>query len=735
MSRRPRDWVPVLVGLVLVGGTLVGVGLAFRLSSNGHSDALALLGIAVGLVVGVPPLVAQLGRSRRPDPRPVDELANLLAQAVDGQWRKEAAERRLLSPDPIPIRWSLSDLAVTGAVAAAVGAPDTPPAFPPLPQQARVTEADLQAGGGRAELHRVYAGLASGRVVVIGAPGAGKSGTAILLLLDSLAHRDRLDNDAQRARTPVPVLLTAHGWDPTTCSVSDWLRDQLTVTYPLFQPRNRRAEAAALIAARDKVTLILDGLDEMAETLRPAALQALNDAPFRVVVLTRSQEMVQAASRIWLTGAIAVHLHHVSAPDAADYLQRALTGPPPLGWTDLLNHLREYPDSVLARGLSTPLTLTLLRDTYQVGDDLRALLDLTVYRTTDAIEEHLIARVLPAAYTPRPGRPLPRYTEQQARQTLSFIARKMGKNRDLVWWHISRWAPATPRILAIGLMIGLTGELSSRLMGEDPGGFMVGLVMGLGFGFLNVLVEKFGRGDPQRVRITNWRATISRRAFRETLASEIVSGLKFGLLFGPVAGLVFGFMLVLGLVLGDGEELEDVLVSGLVFGFGFGLLLGLLSGLSDGLSRAIHAHGTGAGQLMDPRQVWSKDRMYMLGLGLGLGIGFGLLGWLVDGLVVGLVLLTNGLLIGLLLGLICYPTGRTTVTWLQLQLSRQVPAISLIPFLEEARKRDVLRTVGAVYQFRHATLQDQLSHRSPRTTQPPRFSSHRRPHGATHTTA
>jgi hypothetical protein len=32
-----------------------------------------------------------------------------------------------------------------------------------------------------------------------------------------------------------------------------------------------------------------------------------------------------------------------------------------------------------------------------------------------------------------------------------------------------------------------------------------------------------------------------------------------------------------------------------------------------------------------------------------------------------------------------------------------------MPFLEDARERGVLRTVGGVYQFRHAMLQDQLA--------------------------
>src|SRR5262249_31933565 len=158
--------------------------------------------------------------------------------------------------DPIPIRWSLSDPEVAGPVTAAVGTTDAPPAFSPLPGYTRVTETDLRAGGGRTELHALYAGLASGRIVVVGAPGAGKSGTAILLLLDALSHGNGV-TDQERVQLPVPVLLTAHGWDPTITSVHDWLADRLATTYPVFAHRRGLAEAAALVAARDKVVLLL----------------------------------------------------------------------------------------------------------------------------------------------------------------------------------------------------------------------------------------------------------------------------------------------------------------------------------------------------------------------------------------------------------------------------------------------------------------------------------------------
>lgn len=594
MGRWTRDRAPFIAGIVLVSSALAWIVWAYHLPAAQRSDALIIPAFVVGLagvLVGAIPLLESLGR--RPSARSVDALATLLAEAVDGQWRQEAIERRLVTPAPIPFRWSLSDLAMMGSVA--VGAPESPPAFPPLPQRARIIEADLRTGGGRAELYRVYAGLGSGRVVVVGAPGAGKSGTAILLLLDALTQRDRLD-DTERARVPVPVLLTARGWDPNTRSVRDWLGDQLTVTYPsLFGYRGGRAEAAALVAARDKVALILDGFDEMDAALRPAALQALSDAPFRVVVLTRSQEIVQAASRTWLVEAVVVRLCGVTVPDAADYLHRAHTGPSPEGWTELLTHLREHPDGVLARGLSTPLTLTLLRDTYQTGDDVRELLDPTRYRTPEAIEQHLLARVLRAAYTPRPGRPPSPYTEQQARQTLSVIARKMGKDRDLAWWRISRWASAVPRIIAAVLVFGL--GLGIALGRGREFWSAVGLACEIAAVPAAVLavgrVRRRGSvQEPTRFKIANWGA-IPRQAF--------MGALKFGLGGSLIGGLVAGLIFLFTGKPGGG------LLSVFVLGAS-----GVLGGLVRGFVGALTEPGVAPGLPMGPHQVWRNDQVALL---------------------------------------------------------------------------------------------------------------------------
>ena len=95
----------------------------------------------------------------------------------------------------------------------------------------------------------------------------------------------------------------------------------------------------------------------------------------------------------------------------------------------------------------------------------------------------------------------------------------------------------------------------------------------------------------------------------------------------------------------------------------------------------------------------------MIGLALGLVAGVGLGLTLGLGFVYGFI---AGLLAFLVAGIFYPNTWRTALACSQLRLSGHVP-IRLMRFLEDAYARDVLRTVGPIYQFRHARLQDRLA--------------------------
>ncbi len=165
--------------------------------------------------------------------------------------------------------------------------------------------------------------------------------------------------------------------------------------------------------------------------------------------------------------------------------------------------------------------------------------------------------------------------------------------------------------------------------------------------------------------------------------------------------------------------LQFGIVFGVVFGFAVWLLIRLRGGF---VARLAVGFAEGEGSPQGPLESWRNDRVVALVVGLAFGLmvgalagptwgymygselGFGVM--LPFGFVFGCVF---GLVVGLMYGMMSSETWSTVLAWRQLQHSRRVSAVGLMSFLEDARNRGVLRTVGAVYQFRHAILQDQLA--------------------------
>ena len=178
--------------------------------------------------------------------------------------------------------------------------------------------------------------------------------------------------------------------------------------------------------------------------------------------------------------------------------------------------------------------------------------------------------------------------------------------------------------------------------------------------------------------------------------SKIVFGFAFGFVFGFVFGLV------------DGLRSGPVggLVTGLSYGLLFGLVLGLPVGLGFWLLDDVWSRRSAAGGDVTPHSVYRKDYQTRLISGLGPGLVFGLIfGYLfrvVDGPVVGIVL-------GLVFGLTNGAVPLLLFTEIALLVRRR--RVRFMALLETARDRQVLRQAGAVYQFRHADLQDRLADR------------------------
>jgi hypothetical protein len=626
----------------------------------------------------------------------LDGLADQLAEAVVHQWEDAGRARKLLHPEPIPVPWKAPSEAMAGPVAAAIGSTR----FPRVPGMRSVAVKDLRGGDIR-DLHAVYGGLRSGRLVIAGAPGSGKSGAAVLLILAALRHRQSVSKKV-RSKVPVPVLFTLQGWNPSTQTVQDWLTRQFQQSYPFLAGKVGAAKVAGLLAAADKVAVVLDGLDEIPRELRPVALRALSDQTgFRVIVLTRSTEMTAAAQEGLLEGAAAIELQDVDPETAASYLTSVGGDPPPDDWREMIDRIRREPGGPLARALSSPLALTLVRYTYRSEDDVRELLTISdaadggvsEKERADRIVDHLLGRVLPSAYIDRPGYPLP-YDLETAKNALLHIAAQMHRTgiRDLEWWSINSWAPRIPRVITTAAVTGMVVGVVAMVATTVVAGLKTGLNVGLG------VVP----GAAMMAGMMVWIATGPEGYYPSGVAKwRLRHAWEPGILLAmPAGGLSTG--LVVGLSNGARAGFE----AGLLLALGLMAWMGLLLGLRDIDSTAS----------LSPFTAWRSDRR----AGLVYALITAVAAWLVGGIWVGLgaagkqpmlwlvIVLMVGLGSGLFIGLLRSGTWSSSLVFIQLAWRWHTP-IRLMPFLEDARERGVLRIVGPVYQFRHARLQDRLA--------------------------
>ncbi|MFN2497274.1 MAG: NACHT domain-containing NTPase [Pseudonocardiaceae bacterium] len=316
----PRVW----AGLGLLG--LAGVvGLvAVVLLSQGWEKAAQVAGVVAILLAVAPPAVQLLAWSRRrPSPvltvGQVAQARELLAARVAEQWRRESAARSLGNPEPMPVRWVLTEQAV-------------------MDHRYLVLTGSGFAGSS-AEIDALadeFARLIRRRLVILGPAGAGKTTLAVQLLLHLLA--------TWKPEQPVPVLLSLAGWDLAAAPrLQDWLADRLARDYPAV--RAVHPDAARALAEQGCVLPVLDGLDELPDDYRPKVITAINSslpATDPLVLTCRTDEFRDAvgASDV-LRAAAVIEPKPLGNSEAAAYL---VTCPPPEpgeSWRTVLAALRE----------------------------------------------------------------------------------------------------------------------------------------------------------------------------------------------------------------------------------------------------------------------------------------------------------------------------------------------------------------------------------------------------------
>ena len=341
---------------------------------------------------------------RQQDQQDLAGAADQLAVTVGSQWGAEAAMWTLNGPSLLPVRWVAADASLADdwdVLVQLAGWPSLPP------PGTWATGPDELAGSGN-HLVKMLAQVPTGRLVVLGEPGAGKTMLIVRLVLDLLASR--------ASGAPVPVLASLASWNPLERDLHGWLADQLAIDYPAVaaEPGMGRPDWIAALLSAGLILPILDGLDELPEEVRRPAINQINDSmrPGEQLIVTcrtgpyREAVRPPDAAEITLRAAAVIQLCPLDAADVSRYLREDFGGVGASArWDPVLATLGTQAPA--GRALVTPLMVGLARTIYNPRPsegtaELRDPAELCRLQHRAEVEAHLFDAFIPAAYRSRP---------------------------------------------------------------------------------------------------------------------------------------------------------------------------------------------------------------------------------------------------------------------------------------------------------------------------------------------
>jgi serine/threonine protein kinase len=289
----------------------------------------------------------------------------------------------------------------------------------------------------------------NGKLLILGDPGSGKTTTLLTLARDLLS---RAETDEQH---PIPVVLNLSSWSEKQPALMDWLIEELNIKYQV--PR----KVGTQWVEEDELLLLLDGLDEVAEDVRDACVNAINiyrseHGFVDVVVCSRIKDYEALTGQLRLNGAIVIQ------PLDEDQIVQYLDG---LGANVAVVRELIERDAQLRELATTPLMLSIMVLAYRG----KSAGDVPDFDDLDAQRQHLFEVYVQRMFERRVGEKL--YPDDRIRHYLTRLAQQLQAHAKSILYIEEMqpdWLqnPAHRRryVNAIGISIALMSGLAISLV-------------------------------------------------------------------------------------------------------------------------------------------------------------------------------------------------------------------------------------------------------------------------------
>lgn len=385
-----------------------------------------------------------------------------------------------------------------------------------------------------------------GTLLVLGEPGGGKTTLLMELAKDWLGC-----TNAKQFDQAIPVVLNLSSWgtyrlpDQKRPTFIDWLTEELYRQYQLpYQVGKTWLRKSGFV-------LLLDGLDEVRESLRDSCVAALNQfrqefGMIEIAVCSRIADFQKLKTTLEHFQA-AVFIQPLEEAQIEAYLQQA--GEPLQGVRKALSE-----DPTLLELARTPLFLWILSLAYP-GRSADELLNLPKTKRLRLLFNRYIEEMFQK-------RPMANDDQQNMICWLSILAQQMSTEKDFLIEQMQpqNWLARANCKWQYKLLLGLLMGVFLWLLLWPFTGLLAGLIGLLG-GLLLGLFSELKSIDPvEEIRISRLAPldmeTLQdlRRGISAGLNLGLMTGLTIGLIIKPIAGLIMG------------------LTSCLIFYFYFGLL-------------------------------------------------------------------------------------------------------------------------------------------------------------------